>query len=113
MFSVCNPHTLNAINQFYIMHFSGSSIKITTIARQLGTENPAVVPSASISTPISGSPSFQRWGERPREGKGVLRFLQHRWEKQDGNSMRLDLAPGQKTLQPLQVDPLLIHNIIQ
>lgn len=58
LFSVCNPHTLNTINQFYIMHFSGSSIKITTKARQLGNENPAVVPSASISTPISGSPSF-------------------------------------------------------
>lgn len=43
----------------------------------------------------------------------MLRFLWHRWEKQDGNGVRLDLAPGQKTLQPLQVDPLLIHNIIQ
>lgn len=43
----------------------------------------------------------------------MLTFLWHRLEKQDGNGMRLDLAPGQKTSQPLQVDALLIHNIIQ
>lgn len=81
------------------MHFSGSSIKITTIARQLG--NPAVVSSAKYKHPHFRKPLLLELGREAQRGEGCAHVPM------------AQMGGAGWQWQPLQVDPLLIHNRTQ